>query len=130
MRAPIHLPTATSDVKGYFSPVVVGEVNDVYVKLAKIKGDEIPWHNHEQEDELFYIVEGTLLMEIEGQPSFTMQAGDLYIVPKGVQHRVSSSAECRIMLIEPKATAHTGTVVSSVTKSIADQLAHTLNTPS
>lgn len=106
----------------YFSPKVVGEVNDTYIKLAKIKGEDIPWHNHADEDEMFYIVEGSLLFEVEGKNPFTMNKGDMYIVKRGVNHRVSSSEECLIMLVEPKTTAHTGEVVTDVTKSIADQI--------
>ncbi len=111
-----------SDVQDYFSPKVIGEVNEVYVKVAKIKGDKIPWHNHKNEDELFYIVEGSLLFEVEGEEPFTMAKGDLFIVKKGINHRVSSKEECKIMLIENKSTAHTGEVISEVTRSIEDQL--------
>lgn len=96
-------------------------MNDVYVKIAKIKGEEVPWHAHDNEDELFYIVKGELLMEIEDQESFTMKKGDLYIVPKGIAHRVSSENECSLMLIESKSTAHTGNVVADITKSVEDQ---------
>ena len=110
------------DVKDYFSPHIIGEVNDVYIKIAKIKGDKVPWHNHKNEDELFYVIEGTLLFEIEGQDSFTMNEGDVYIVKKGINHRVSSVEECKIMLIENKTTAHTGEVPSEITKSIDQQL--------
>jgi quercetin dioxygenase-like cupin family protein len=100
----------------------VGEVNDVYVKIAKIKGNEIPWHNHRDEDEMFYVLEGTLLFEIENEEPFRMNKGDLYIVTKGINHRVSSQKECKIMLIENKTTAHTGEVQSEITKSISEQL--------
>ncbi|MEL6390689.1 MAG: cupin domain-containing protein, partial [Bacteroidota bacterium] len=86
----------------YFSPRVVGEVNDVYVKIAKVKGDDIPWHSHELEDELFFILEGSLLFEQEGLESFRMAAGDMHIVPKGVLHRISSTEECKILLVENK----------------------------
>ena len=110
------------DVKDYFSPKVIGEVNDVFVKVAKIKGDKIPWHNHENEDEMFFILEGSLLFEIENEESFTMKKGDVFIVKKGINHRVSSEEECSIMLIENKTTAHTGDVESEITKSIDDQL--------
>ncbi|MBI9060052.1 cupin domain-containing protein [Labilibaculum sp. DW002] len=111
-----------SKIKDYFSPKVIGEVNDAYVKIAKIKGDELPWHDHKNEDELFFIIEGNLLMEVEGLEPFEMATGDLYIVKKGTQHRVSSKEECKIMLIENKTTAHTGDVESSITKNIKDQL--------
>ncbi len=117
----MNLKNQFKSVEKYFSPKVIGEVNDVFVKVAKIKGEEVPWHAHEHEDELFYVVAGQLLMEIEGEESFTMQTGDLYIVPKGVRHRVSSEEECQIMLIENKSTTHTGDVVSPITKSIEEQ---------
>jgi quercetin dioxygenase-like cupin family protein len=108
-------------VTNYFSPKIVGEVNDQYVKIAKIKGQDLPWHNHEQEDELFYIVAGSLLMEIENELPFTMKEGDFYVVKKGVNHRVSAAEECAIMLIESKTTEHTGKVKSAITKTIEDQ---------
>lgn len=117
----MNLKNAFGRVQQYFSPKIIGEVNDVYVKIAKIKGEEVPWHAHDNEDELFYIVEGELLMEIEDQESFTMKKGDLYIVPKGIAHRVSSENECSLMLIESKSTAHTGNVVADITKSVEDQ---------
>ena len=106
----------------YFSPRVVGEVNDVFIKIAKIKGEEIPWHNHADEDELFYILEGSLLFEIEGQESFTMGRGDLYVVHRGINHRVSSTEECSILLVENKSTAHLGDTESAITKSVDEQL--------
>lgn len=108
-------------VDKYFSPRIIGEVNDQFIKVAKIKGQEIPWHNHENEDELFYIVEGSLLMEIENQENFILKKGDLYVVKKGINHRVSSKEECLIMLIETKTTEHTGKINSPITKPIKDQ---------
>ena len=105
----------------YFSPKIIGEVNDVFVKIARIKGEDIPWHNHKDEDELFYIVEGNLLFEIEGQESFTMSEGDIFIVRRGINHRVSSTEECKIMLVEKKTTAHTGDVKTTITKNIDQQ---------
>lgn len=108
-------------ISDYFSPKIIGEVNNEFVKLAKIKGEDIPWHHHQNEDELFYIVEGSLLMEIENEASFTMNKGDLFVVKKGIQHRVSSTKECQIMLIESKTTKHTGEVETKITKSIEEQ---------
>ncbi len=106
----------------YFSPRVIGEVNDVYVKVAKIKGQDIPWHNHAGEDELFLILDGELLFEVEGQQPFSMREGDLYIVRRGVNHRVSSVSECSILLIENKSTAHLGETESEITRSLDEQL--------
>jgi mannose-6-phosphate isomerase-like protein (cupin superfamily) len=82
----------------------------------------VPWHNHENNDELFYVVEGNLLMEIEDQSGFILTKGDLFVVKKEINHRVSSAEECLIMLIETRTTEHTGKVKSSITRSIEDQL--------
>lgn len=117
----MNLKDAFLSLDDYFSPRIIGEVNDQYIKVVKIKGQEVPWHNHENEDELFYIVEGFLFMEIENQENFVMQKGDFYVVKKGINHRVSSKEECLIMLIESKTTEHTGKVKSQITKSIAEQ---------
>lgn len=118
----INLENKLQAITDYFSPKVVGEVNDQYIKVAKILGEKVPWHNHQNEDECFYILKGKLLMEVEGQDPFTMQQGDLYVVKKGTNHRVSSTEECHIMLIETKSTEHTGKVKSSITKSVEEQL--------
>lgn len=117
----LNLKKKFADIDSYFSPKIIGELNEVYVKLAKIKGEKIPWHNHKEEDELFYVLEGSLLFEIEGQDSFTMNEGDMFIVKRGINHRVSSVDECKILLVENKSTAHTGDVQTDVTKTIADQ---------
>ena len=87
-----------------------------------MKGDSIPWHQHENEDELFLILEGSLLFEVENEAPFTMEKGDLYIVKRGVQHRVSSTEECSILLVENKTTAHLGETESEITRSIEEQL--------
>ena len=108
-------------VDNYSSPRIIGEINDQYIKVAKIKGHEIPFHNHENEDELFYVVEGELLMEIENQPDSVMRKGDFHVVIKGMNHRVSSIEECLIMLIEPKSTEHTGKIKLAITKSVEEQ---------
>ncbi len=117
-----NLNDTLKTVKNYFSPKVVGEVNDQYIKVAKILGEDIPWHNHENEDESFFILEGELLMEIEDEKPFWMRKGDLYVVKKGVNHRVSAKEECQIMLIETKTTEHTGKVKSAITKTVEEQL--------
>lgn len=110
-----------ADITDYFSPKIIGEVNEVYVKVAKVKGEDIPWHAHKNEDELFYIIEGSLLLEVEEEEAFTMCEGDIFIVKKGIKHRISSKEECKIMLIENKSTAHTGDIVTDITKTIEQQ---------
>ena len=117
----INLRDSFQLLTDYFAPKIIGEVNDVFVKIAMIKGEDIPWHNHKDEDELFYIVEGSLLFEVEEQESFIMNEGDIFIVGRGINHRVSSSEECKIMLVEQNTTAHTGDVESTITKSIKQQ---------
>jgi mannose-6-phosphate isomerase-like protein (cupin superfamily) len=77
-------------LNNYFSTTIIGEVNDQYIKITKIKGEKVPWYNHEKEDELFFIVDGELLMEIENKPNIILKKGDLYIVKKSVNHSVSS----------------------------------------
>lgn len=118
----LNIKNTVNNLEAYFSPKIIGEVNDVFVKVVKIKGDKVPWHNHKEEDELFYVIEGSLLFEIEGQDNFTMHEGDLFIVNRKINHRVSSKEECKIMLIENKTTAHTGEVKAEITKRVADQL--------
>lgn len=73
-----------NEVNAYFSPKIITEVNDQYVKVAKIKGEDIPWHNHANEDELFFIVKGSLLMEVENEPNRTMNTGDVLVIKKGI----------------------------------------------
>jgi quercetin dioxygenase-like cupin family protein len=121
MKAKINLPEALENIQQYFSPKIIGEVNDAYIKIVKVLGDKIPWHNHKDEDELFYILEGSLRIEIENEPAFQLEKGDMYIINKGVNHRVSSIDECHVLLIENKTTRHTGDVVSEITKSIEAQ---------
>jgi quercetin dioxygenase-like cupin family protein len=117
----MNLKKAFLSLEKYFSPKIIGEVNDQYIKVVKIKGQEVPWHIHENEDELFYIAKGTLLMEIENQPEFIMREGDFFVVKKKTNHRVSSTEECLVMLIESKTTEHTGKIKSSITKSVDQQ---------
>lgn len=109
-------------IHDYFSPKIIGEINDVYVKITKTKGNDVPWHTHDDEDEMFYIVKGSLIMQLENEESFKLNEGEFYIVKKGVLHRVESENECWILLIENKDTKHTGSVRAGITKSIEEQL--------
>jgi hypothetical protein len=93
------------------------EVNDQYIKVAKIKGQDLPWHNHEQEDELFYIVAGNLLMEIENELPFTMKK--VILCKKRNESSVSAAEECAIMLIESNRTYRKGKISNQ--KTIEDQ---------
>ena len=121
-KTAIQIRDCYEQVDAYFSPKVVGRINDVLVKIAKIKGEDIPWHSHEMEDELFYIVKGELFFESRKHGSFTMNEGKLFIVEKGIEHRVSAKEECWIMLIEKDSTKHTGEVDSKITRSLDEQM--------
>jgi quercetin dioxygenase-like cupin family protein len=91
----MNLNDAFFSLDNYFSPKIIGKVNDQFIKVVKIKGQEVPWHIHENEDELFYIIDGQLLMKMENQVEFTMKKGDLFVVKKETNHRVSLS-RCNI----------------------------------
>lgn len=117
----MNLKEKLTEITAYYSPKIVGEVNNVFIKLVKIKGNKVPWHNHQNEDELFYMLEGSLEMEIENRPPFQMNKGDLYVVKRGINHKVSSKKECHLMLIENKTALHTGNVTSEITKTIEEQ---------
>ena len=103
-----------------WSPRVVGELDDSYVKVAKVRGT-FGWHNHEHEDELFFILKGRLRIEMESG-SAVLNEGEMFVVPKGVQHNPVAEQECLIMLIERKSTLHSGNVVNENTRSLAEQL--------
>ena len=103
-----------------WSPRVVGELDDSYVKVAKVQGT-FGWHNHEHEDELFFILKGRLRIEME-TGAVELEEGGMFVVPKGVQHNPVAEQECLVMLIERKSTLHTGNTVSERTRSIDEQL--------
>lgn len=121
MKSNRNVTELCSQLKEYFSPKIIGEVNDVYIKITKTKGQDVPWHTHDNEDEMFYIIKGTLEMEVENTEGITLNNGDFYIVNKGVRHRVYSDDDCWMMLIENKSTLHTGSVQSKITRSIDEQ---------
>lgn len=109
-----------SSLNEFWSPRVVAEVDDSYVKVAKIQGS-LAWHAHENEDELFFVLKGRLRIEME-DGAVDLAEGEMFVVPKGVRHNPVAEQECLIMLVERKATRHTGDVVTEKTRSLADQL--------
>jgi mannose-6-phosphate isomerase-like protein (cupin superfamily) len=104
----------------YWSPRVIGAVDDIYVKVAKVKGT-LAWHSHENEDELFFILKGQLRIEME-QGSVELREGEMFVVSKGLRHNPVAEHECHLLLIERKSTLHTGDVVTENTRSISEQL--------
>lgn len=116
----VNLLEALDQVDEYWSPRVVGQVNDQYIKVAKLRG-EFVWHQHDDEDELFYVLKGQLAIEYEND-RVILDEGDMHIVPKGVQHNPVAEEECWIALVETVSTKHTGDVVHERTRSIEEQL--------
>jgi mannose-6-phosphate isomerase-like protein (cupin superfamily) len=91
-----------------WSPKIAGELNDSYVKLAKLKG-EFVWHHHEVEDELFLVVKGRLLIKLRDQDIW-LEEGEFVIIPRGVEHLPIAEEEAHVLLLEPKSTLNTGDV--------------------
>ena len=97
----------------HWSPRIAGELNDSYVKLAKLKG-EFVWHHHENEDELFLVVKGHLTIKLRDR-DVELDAGEFVIIPRGVEHLPVAEEEVQVLLLEPKATLNTGKVHSERT---------------
>ena len=105
----VNLKAKLSRVQEYWSPRIVGELNDAYVKVVKLKG-EFVWHRHEAEDELFLVVEGRLRMQLRDGDR-DLGPGELIIVPRGVEHcPLALTDEVHVVLLEPKTTLNTGNV--------------------
>ncbi|HXL08056.1 MAG TPA: cupin domain-containing protein [Gemmatimonadales bacterium] len=104
----------------YWSPKIVGELNDAYVKLVKVKG-EFVWHHHETEDELFFVVKGRLLLKFRDRDVW-VEEGEFVIVPRGVEHLPLAAEETHVMLLEPKSTLNTGNVRNERTVSELDRI--------
>jgi mannose-6-phosphate isomerase-like protein (cupin superfamily) len=120
------MPRATSprdlaiSLTELWSPRVIAEVDDAYVKVAKVQGT-FGWHAHSDGDELFMVLRGRLRIDMESG-AVELGEGEMFVVPKGVRHNPSAEQECHVMLIERKSTLHTGDVVNDKTRSIAEQL--------
>lgn len=97
----------------HWSPKKVGELNGQQILLAKIKGEFI-WHAHEHEDELFMIIKGSLLLEFRDK-TVELNEGEIYIIPKGVEHKPVAKEEVHVLLFEPLDIKHTGNVMADIT---------------
>lgn len=90
-----------------WSPKIVGEINDMQLKIAKVQG-EFVWHSHEETDEFFFVRSGRLTIHMQGRDDVTLGPGEFFVVPRGVEHCPSSNEECEIMLLEPIGVINTG----------------------
>ena len=116
-RSPLEAARALTE---YWSPKVIAEFDEHYVKVAKLKGT-LCWHAHDDEDELFYVLSGQLKIEMIDR-TVELGPGELFVVPKGVEHNPVAEEECLVMLVERKSTQHTGDQVIEATRSIEEQL--------
>jgi len=120
MTKPVSPGLVAAGLAELWSPRIIGEVDEHYVKVAKVHGT-LTWHSHDEEDELFLILKGRLAIEME-ESTVELGEGEMFIVPKGVRHNPIAKEECHLLLIERKSTLHTGDVVTDRTRSIEEQL--------
>ena len=104
----------------HWSPKIIEELNDSYIKLAKLKG-EFDWHHHENEEEMFFIVKGQLTIKFRDK-EVNLDEGELIVIPRGVDHLPVAEEEVHVMLIEPKGTLNTGNVVTAKTKEVLERI--------
>jgi len=109
----VNLSEKFSRFTDHWKPHIIGEVNDCHVKAVKFKGDFL-WHHHENEDELFWVVKGTLRMKFRDREA-VVKEGEFVVVPRGVEHCPVADEEVQVVLIEPKSTLNTGNVTNERT---------------
>jgi quercetin dioxygenase-like cupin family protein len=120
---PLSLEAAAAALDELWSPRILAQVNDQYLKVARIHG-EFPWHAHAEEDEMFLVLRGELTIgrsEADGGP-VVVQPGEFFVVPRGVRHNTSAREETLIALIETVTTEHTGGEQTPLTRTLAEQL--------
>ncbi|MCA9548817.1 MAG: cupin domain-containing protein [Myxococcales bacterium] len=110
---PINLQEKLTKIDAPWSPRVVAELNDYQLKLVRLEG-EFVWHQHDDTDEAFYVLSGRLRIELRGD-AVEMGPGDLYVVPKGVEHRPVALPVCEALLIEPRGVVNTGDAGGALT---------------
>jgi mannose-6-phosphate isomerase-like protein (cupin superfamily) len=104
-----------------FSPKIIGELNGQLVMLVRCEGDKVPWHTHDNEDEMFFVIDG--LLEVQQRDGdTTLHPGEMCIVERGVEHRVVPRRHVKLMLFEPAGIRHTGDVQAEITKKHFDRL--------
>jgi mannose-6-phosphate isomerase-like protein (cupin superfamily) len=109
----INLQTKLSKFSEHWSPKIIAQMNDYHFKLAKVQG-EFVWHDHPETDEVFLVIDGKLDIHFRGG-KVSLNEGEMFVVPKGVEHKPVAEVECHILLIEPESTVNTGDVVNEQT---------------
>jgi len=121
MLKTVNIADGFASFEDLFSPKIVADVNGQHVKLAHLEGDKVPWHTHEAEDELFWVLEGELEI-MTRNTTVTLRPGELTVVPRGVEHRVVPHGHVKLVLFEPGGIAHTGDVKAEITLESYDRL--------
>lgn len=103
---PINLKEKLSKFSEHWSPKVIAQMNDYHFKLVKFSGDFV-WHRHDETDEVFMVLEGKMTIQFRDGKAH-LRAGELFVVPKGVEHKPFAEKECRALLVEPAGTINTG----------------------
>ena len=116
----VNLADSFARFNDHWSPKVAGEINDCAIKLVKVQG-EFVWHHHEHEDEMFLVVQGTLVMKLR-DGDLVLKPGEFVIIPRGVEHCPVSEGETHILLVEPRTTLNTGNVRNERTVEELDRL--------
>jgi mannose-6-phosphate isomerase-like protein (cupin superfamily) len=112
---PINIMNKFSLFNEEWTPKIIGELNNQQVKICKLK-DNFVWHSHENEDELFMVFRGTLLIDFRDGRTVEIKKGEILIIPKGIEHRPHTNGEIVFnLLFEPKTTSHTGNVQTDMT---------------
>ena len=109
----VNIKEKFSSFNEQWSPKIIGEMNDSYVKIAKLQG-EFVWHLHENEDEMFFVIQGSLTIRLRDR-DLVINEGEFVIIPRGVEHMPVAEEEVQVMLLEPKATVNTGNAESDRT---------------
>lgn len=116
----ITLSSKFAQIHEHWSPTILAEVNGQEVKASKFQG-EFVWHHHEKADELFLVVQGSFRMEFRDK-TVELSAGDMLVVPRGVEHRPVADQEVEVLVFEPAGTLNTGNVRNELTKETLDRI--------
>ena len=116
----VNIQSKLNALNEFWSPKIIGELNNQQVKIAKFKG-EFVMHHHQNEDELFYVIKGTLFIKLKDE-IMELNTGEFVIIPKGVDHQPYANEEVNVMLFEPKNTLNTGNITSTFTKPNIDTI--------
>jgi len=110
---PVSFKDKFAKFSEHWSPKIVAQMNDYHFKIAKVQGEFI-WHDHPETDEVFFVLKGQLELQFR-EGSVTLNEGEMFIVPKGVEHKPVAEQECHILMVEPAGTVNTGNVVNERT---------------